>query len=110
MRDAITMMDKCLSFSTDLTIENVTKALGTSDYVIMLGLTANLLNEDAQTVIEIIEYIYHDGIDLKQFIKQYVSFLLDVCKYGVSADFKYLQVPHTELIESEFDKLREVNL
>lgn len=104
MRDAITMMDKCLSFSTNLTIENVTKALGTSDYVIMLGLTANLLNGDAQTVIEIIEDIYHDGIDLKQFIKQYMSFLLDVCKYGVSADFKYLQVPHTELIESEFDK------
>ena len=33
-----------------------------------------------------------------------LSFLLDVCKYGVSSDFKYLQVPHTELIESEFDK------
>lgn len=104
MRDAITMLDKCLSYSDDLSIENVTKALGTSDYVIMLGLTANLLNGDAQTVIEIIEDIYHDGTDLKQFIKQYMSFLLDVCKYGVSADFKYLQVPHTELIESEFDK------
>lgn len=102
MRDAITMLDKCLSFSTDLNMKNVVKALGTADYASMLNLTSHLFLRNADKVIEDIENLYCGGIDLKQFIKQYMSFLLDLCKYGIGVDFKYLQVPHTDLIESSF--------
>ena len=43
MRDAITMMDKCLSFSSTLSLENVVKALGVADYETMIGLSVNIL-------------------------------------------------------------------
>ena len=43
MRDAITMMDKCLSFSSTLSLENVVKALGVADYETMIDLSANIL-------------------------------------------------------------------
>ena len=32
--------------------------------------------------------------DLKQFIKQYTLFILDVCKYDLFRDFTYLQLPN----------------
>ena len=32
MRDSITMLEKCLGYSNKLTVENVVKALGISDY------------------------------------------------------------------------------
>ena len=38
MRDAITLLDKCLSYSGDITVENVVNALGATDYGVMFEL------------------------------------------------------------------------
>lgn len=95
MRDAITMLDKCLAYSTELTVENVTKALGTVDYEIMFTLTDAICNGDKSTIIRTVEGIHADGKDLKQFIKDYTGFLLDVCKYDITKTFEFLQLPAT---------------
>ena len=46
-RDAITMLDKCLAYPKDLTLENVVKALGTTDYDTMFKLTDYLIDNHA---------------------------------------------------------------
>ena len=96
MRDAITLLDKCLSYSTELTVENVVKALGVTDYITMLRLTQYLMNWNRAGVLQTIENVHYSGADLKQFIKQYVSFILDICKYRYFKDFSYLAVPKTK--------------
>lgn len=93
MRDAITMMDKCISYNSELTLENVVQALGTTDYETMFKLTDKMIDANAQEVIEIIEKIHADGKDLKQFAHLYTNFLLDVQKYAVGCDFSQLQIP-----------------
>lgn len=97
MRDAITLMDKCLAFSKDLTLENVVKALGTTDYDTMFKLTNYLLQlngeNSTQLALKTIEDIYNDGKDLKTFVRQYVQFLLDLSKWGIGCDWKYLTLP-----------------
>lgn len=95
MRDAITLLDKCLAYSTDLTLENVIQALGTVDYEIFFKLSDAILAKDSSEVIKTIETVYSDGKDLKQFIKDYMSFLLDVNKYDILHNFDYLQLPTT---------------
>ena len=95
MRDAISLMDKCLSFSTELTLENVVKALGTVDYDVMKDLTDAVITRDKKSIITIIEKLYESGKDLKQFISQYLKFLLDVQKYSLGCE-KYMQIPATE--------------
>ncbi len=98
MRDAITMMDKCLSYSSDLTIDNIVKALGVADYDIMCKLTMNYIIDNKKTIIELIEQIHSAGIDLKQFIRQYINFVLDIKKYAILENFEYLQLPQVEQI------------
>ena len=97
MRDAITLMDKCLAYSKDLTLENVVKALGTTDYDTMFKLTDYLLQlngeESTKLALQLIEDIYNEGKDLKTFVKQYIQFLLDLDKYGIGCDWKYIQIP-----------------
>lgn len=93
MRDAITLMDKCLAYSSELTLENVIKTLGTVDYEIMFRLTDNLIHFSKKDMIEIIENIHNDGKDLKQFTKQYTHFLLDIQKYAIGCDWKYINIP-----------------
>lgn len=105
MRDAISLMDKCLSFSRKLTLENVVKALGTTNYDIMIQLTDNILNNKPMEAIGVIEDIHSEGKDIKQFLAQYVQFLLDVQKYYFVKDFRYIQIPGIESNKKWLDKL-----
>ncbi len=102
MRDAITLLDKCLAYHPKLTLKHVTEALGTADYSTMFELTDCLLGYDgmgSKEAVEIIETLHAKGKELKTFIKQYVQFLLDLDKYSLGCDWKYLQMP--KLVEYE---------
>ena len=95
MRDAITLLDKCLSFSLDISVRNVVQALGTIDYDTMFDLTEAIVDMRAGDAVVIIEEAHRSGVDLKQFIKQYSYFVLDAYKYFLIGDFEYLQIPST---------------
>lgn len=95
MRDAITLLDKCLSFSLDISVENVVQALGTINYDVMFDLTDAIIDMRAGDAVTIIEEAHRSGIDLKQFIKQYSYFVLDAYKYYLLEGFEYLQIPST---------------
>lgn len=95
MRDAITLLDKCLSYDLNLSVKTVVESLGTIDYNIMFDLTDNIIDVKADEVVKIIEEAHRSGVDLKQFMKLYMNFLLDAYKYFLMGDFEYLQIPST---------------
>lgn len=93
MRDAITLLDKCLSLSHDLTLENVLKTIGAEDYnTFILFLTA-LQNKEKGTAITTIENVYIAGKDVKQFLKDFAKFILEVEKYAMFKSFTYVNLP-----------------
>lgn len=93
MRDAITLMDKCLSFSSDLTVENVIKALGVTDYNTMFDLNNAFFENDKPKLIKIVSDVYSSGMDLKLFIKNYFEFLLDLNVYCLTKDLSMTKIP-----------------
>ena len=95
MRDSITLLEKALAYDPNVTMDSVTKALGTVDYNTMFDLTDAMCKMDKMSVIEIIENIHRSGLELKQFIKNYNYFVLDLCKYDILKNFEYLQIPNT---------------
>lgn len=95
MRDAISMLDKCSSLSKELTVESVVNALGMSDYDRLNSLLQYILTSSTQEAINIIEEVYGQGKDLKLFIKQFIQFILDVCKYKIYKNYDYIQIPIT---------------
>lgn len=99
MRDAITLMDKCLAYSTELTLENVVKALGTTDYDTMFELTDLLINCDFNAI-KIIEDLHNSGKDLKQFVRLYMQFVLDANKYVVGCAWEYINIPRLDNYET----------
>lgn len=104
MRDSITLLDKCLSLSKELTIKNVLDTVGGADYDILFNFVENLRNKDTKKSIEIVESIFNEGKDLKLFIKDFSKFILDLTKYYIFKSFKYISIPFTnenqEKIES----------
>ena len=99
MRDAITLMDKCLSYDRNLTVTNVIKALGIADYETMANLTDAVIYNKAENVIELISSVHASGMDLKQFIKNYFEFVLDLNIYRVTGDLSLTKLPNTINLE-----------
>ena len=108
MRSAITMLDKCLSLSPTLTVESVVKALGTVNYGVHFELLYQLASRGSLKAVEVIETVYNSGKDIKQFIKQFQFFVLDVCKYQMFESFKYIAIPElpeykTKMEDEDYD-------
>lgn len=93
MRDAITMLDKCLAYSKEVTLANVVIALGAVEYDVMFKFTDAFIDAQQKQLIETIEKLYTDGRDLKLFVSAYLKFLLDVCKYSLNCPEEYIGIP-----------------
>ena len=104
MRDAITLMDKSLSYSKELTLANVVKAVGTTDYTVMFELTDKIIYNKSRDMMQIIDDIHASGKDLKRFIKAYIQFVLDINKYALGCEWNQLGIPHLNDYESKLDK------
>ena len=102
MRDALTMLDKCLAYSDELTIENVTKALGIANYDVMSNLLSAYDNGEVDKMVNIINEVYMSGYDLKQFIKSFTNFVLDLNKYLLGAK-EYVECPMSDAVKFVFE-------
>lgn len=107
MRDSLTMLDKCLSLNNNLTLENVVKSLSSVNYETMFNIVNDILDYKEDEVISIVEKLYKEGVDLKLFIKQLTMFVLDVRKYQLFKDFKYIQIPET--FKKDLDNVTNVD-
>lgn len=107
MRDSITMLDKCLSLNNNLTLENAVKSLSSVNYDIMFNIVNGILDYKEDEVIATVEKLYKEGVDLKLFVKQLTLFVLDVRKYQLFKDFKFIQIPQT--FEKELNSVTNVD-
>ena len=108
MRDAITLLDKCLSLSHDLTLENVLKTIGSEDYSTFIIFLSALEGKVKVTAVRIIENVYNSGKDVKQFMKDFAKFVLEVEKYALYKNFNYISLPNT--LENELEQLIDDSL
>lgn len=95
MRDAITLLDKCLSYNDVLSMDNVISALGVADYETMFDLNEAYFDGNLMNVISIINEVYNSGMDLKLFVKTYFEFLLDLNVYAISQELSNTKIPVT---------------
>lgn len=105
MRTAITYLDKVMSFGK-VELQAVVKVLGVTDYTTMMDLTNSLLAGSSEMLIPILEETYEAGVDLKQFIRQYINFVLDIKKAVIMGDMRYTQLPETKEIKEFLDYYR----
>lgn len=92
MRDAIANLDKCLSYSTDLSVEECIRILGGISYETLFGITGKILDKD-NSVLSIVDDMFDRGVDLKMFVDSYLTFLLDCVKYCYSKNIVTTTVP-----------------
>lgn len=92
-RAAITFLDKCSSYSTDLNINNVLAALGNYSYDTFFSLINNMIDGNEAEVLSIISKFYDEGNDLKLFVDQFLNFCMDVTKYSLFKSPEVTRIP-----------------
>lgn len=115
MRLAIQYLEKCLAYSNELTVKNVVKALNVTNYNDYTHLTDLIITNNKSEQIKFLDEIYASGVDFKQFLKQYIQFILDVNKSLILDDldeaFKYISLPKTNEIETWLtERLQDGNI
>lgn len=107
MRDAITMLDQCSDFSEDLCLENSKQILGNVSAEVMMKLTNFLLDGNEEKMFAVIESLFQEGVDLKQFMSNYLEFVLDLCKYIIFQTIGVTNIPeYLETVQDQYTNLR----
>ncbi len=105
VRDALSIADICISCGTDkLTYDDVTKALGVSDFDTLNNFATALLSGDVGAVLDYIDNLCDLGKSIGVLIKDLSSYLRDliIIKNSKNA-FKLLALP-----DSNFVKLQQI--
>ncbi len=93
MRDAITYLEQCADYSTDLKIENTKQVLGDLSYETMFKLTWAVNKKDIGSILTILDTLKSTGTNLKVFVNNYLEFLLDLSKYIIFKDITLTSIP-----------------
>jgi DNA polymerase-3 subunit gamma/tau len=105
MRDAITLMDKCLSLDNNLTLENVLSVVGTGSYDTFFNMLYGLI-DGTEVPVDTIDKTFEAGKDVKIFMKEFAKFVLEVEKYAIYNSFEHITIPqvYEEQLKSIVDK------
>lgn len=107
MREALTKLDQCADFSTDLSLANTKIILGEAPFERMLKLTNFLIAKNEQYTLMAIEMLANEGKDLKQFINEYLGFILELIKYILFKNINLTNIP--AYLENSTDPLISIN-
>ena len=108
MRDAITMLDKCLAYDKKISLDNVISVLGECDNEYLDNIVYGLITNNDSTIINTIEKIHLEGFDLSQFIDKEIIYVLDILKYLQTGNMDICQQP-TYVKDKYFGKYKHKN-
>ena len=93
MRDALTLLDKALVYSNDLTLENLSQALNLPDYDDFFDLLNAYAKKDHATTMSIISKVYNSGTNFVRWFEGFQSFVVNIAKYVFVKDLNKTMIP-----------------
>lgn len=93
MRDALTLLDKALAYSSELTLVNLSAALSLpnyDDYFILLNAYAK---HDNSKMTELLHDVYNSGINFVKWFEGFHAFVMNVVKYIFLQDIELTMIP-----------------
>lgn len=102
LRNAISKLETCLDYSSNLTIDTVLKALGNYSYDMYFELINGVVDGDFAKCDRILNEIYNEGTDMKLFVSNFLSFVLDILKFSLNNDIRCTSLPITYIEKLKF--------
>lgn len=95
MRDALTTLDKALSYSEDVKIENLEISLSLPNFNDYFTLLNAIVRKNNNTIIQTINDVYNSGVNFVKWFEGFHSFLCNIVKYIFLRDISLTMIPST---------------
>lgn len=93
MRDSITLLEKSLSYSADITIENLTKSLDLPHYDDYFKLLNGIAKKDNNAIVTLIHEVYNSGVNFVKWFEGFHGFIANIIKYIFIQDINSTMIP-----------------
>lgn len=93
MRDALTLLDKVLVFTNNITSETVTQALNLPNYDNYFELLGAIAKKDNATITSIINTVYNSGVNFVKWFEDFHAFIMNIVKYIFLQDISKTMIP-----------------
>lgn len=93
MRDSLTNLDRCLAFSKEVNLKNVSEALDLPDYDTYFLLLNAMVKHDNENVTKIVDDVYNSGTNFVKWFEGFHSFLCNIIKYIYMKDIGATMIP-----------------
>lgn len=100
MRDALSILEQCLAFDNELTVNNINQVYGLLSNESKIKLIKLLLNKDMKGVLNTLDSLLNSSIDLKRLTQDLIDVLKDVIIYKNTNDIDILFVLNQHDIDS----------
>ncbi len=99
MRDALSILEQCLAYDRNLTVENINKVYGLLSNDEKIRLIKLLLTKDMKNVLKTLDHMMSLSIDLKRLTQDLIDVLKDVIIFKNTQDLSLLFVLHKSDIQ-----------
>lgn len=93
MRDALTLLDKALSYSKTINSENLSKSLDLPNYDDYFSLLSACSRKDNKSIAEIVNSVYNSGVNFGKWFEGFHSFVMNIVKYILLKDINTTMIP-----------------
>lgn len=93
LRDSLTLLDKALAYSTNITSEGLVQALNLPEYDDYFELLSAYARRDNEAVTAIIHKVYNSGVNFLKWFEGFHSFVINVVKYIFMQDIEATMIP-----------------
>lgn len=93
MREAISLFDKCIGYSADLTLENVERTLGLVKYDLLVELNNAVIDKDYVTAQTVVSKLCSQNSSLLPVMDSILEIFIAAAKLKKFGDIKYTTIP-----------------
>lgn len=93
MRDSLTLLDKALVYSKDITTEKLVSALNLPSYDMYFKMLSACARKDNAAIASIVDEVYNSGINFVKWFEGFLSFVMNVVKYILMQDIEATMIP-----------------
>lgn len=97
MRDALSMLDKVVSYDAGVTFDVVNQALGLIGFDDSFALLDSIVKQDAGEVVNVLTKLNSQGVDFRICIQDFRRFLLNAVKCSLGVSHKLIPMPEDEI-------------
>lgn len=93
MRDSLTLLDKALTYSKEITSENLAKALNLPKYDDFFNLLTACVKHDNVEITKVVNDVYNSGVNFVKWFTEFHSFVMNIVKYIFLQDINQTMIP-----------------